>query len=487
MSFLDKKLSGMLHLAQREANVRQSMDTQLKEQAIALYHANVAIANSLKMAERRKEELEFLNVLAHQIVSDSTYEEVLVKLLDLFASTFKATFALVLLTHERKIISNPTHTWCQSQQANDCIQEGKEAIAFLSTVVIQQDNEWQLKPYLSSDGNRQVGRLFIHLSDNHVRGHLVCFDLARTELNMDFLTILNTARDLVISGLKRRLFEVKVVKRNQLLQDSMADLERLQAKLIHSEKMASLGQLAAGVAHEINNPVGFISANSDILKEYVSDLEQCVKKLRDVCLDRSSSSEAFTRIYQQYELDYILSDMHDILAANHDGLGRIKDIVSGLSTFSHPGELKKGPVCLADCIKISLQLVANQLKYLHVVENTLPEVLPAIHGNVGQLQQVFVILMVNAMHAMPEGGTLTFAHALDETSLTLIISDTGCGIAPEHLSQIFTPFFTTKPVGSGTGLGLSITHSILEAHNATISVKSELGSGTEFHLRFKLL
>lgn len=488
MSSLENQIDVLQRRAAREKKARKLAEEQLENYSRRIYQTNLSLAHSLDVAEWRQQELEFLNEMAKQIVLDNSPEVLLNNILPLLGLFVEASLGMAFPSTSEKILPSSTKPWGLDSQSDLFVQQCADIATFLSEQSMPDNNQWQLvQSDLLQTNQASSALLLININTRNVDGYLICFDLVKTELTVGFFSTLNTARDLLISGLRRRQYEAKIIKRNEQLQESIADLERVQTQLIHSEKMASLGQLAAGVAHEINNPIGFIKANSEMLAEYVRDLENCTQMLRTRSQEKALSGDNVSSIFAQFDIDYIIPDMFDILEANSDGVSRIKTIVSGLGSFSHPGEQKKIPICLASCIRLSLKLVANELKYKHVVDNQLPEELPMIVANQGQLQQVFVILIINAVHAMPDGGTLTFSHSIDVGSVTLTIADTGCGIRPEDLNQIFTPFFTTKPVGSGTGLGLSITHAILEGHEATVNVESEVGKGTRFHLTFNTI
>lgn len=483
MLSVDKQIEVLQRKAEREKKARQLAEEQLEEYSRKIYQANVCLAASLQDAESRHQELEFLNEIAKQIVIDNSLEALFKCVLPLVSTFVDAKLGLVFPLDKNVLAAHHIEAWYQPDEIDGLVPNSDAVIKVLNKEAISIKNHWHQH---AGDKTHKDSLLNITLNIDTKTEYLLYFTLKSTGLNTGSLNALNTATDLLTSGLRRREYAAKIIKRNLQLQESITNVEKIQTQLIHSEKMASLGQLAAGVAHEINNPIGFINANSDMLNGYTSDVEKCIELLRCECAKQTLDSEAFAKITQQFELDYILTGMHEILEENQDGIRRVMGIVSGLSTFSHPGEQDTSSICISACIQRSLQLVANELKYKHVVDNQLPAILPSIQGNLGQLQQVFVILIINAVQAMSDGGTLTIYHTCDASTLTLSIADTGYGISPENIHKIFTPFFTTKPVGSGTGLGLSITHAILEAHDAVISVDSEVGRGTRFHLTFNI-
>lgn len=266
------------------------------------------------------------------------------------------------------------------------------------------------------------------------------------------------------------------------------ELESTHQQLIRSEKLASIGQLAAGVAHEINNPVGFVISNLDTVKEYFQSLEKFIslhQELTSVFQEQQLSElqqgiwQQIQQFEQQEDITYLLEDISDIFSESSEGLDRVKDIVAGLKTFAHAGKKEHEAIDINECLTSTLKLVNNEIKYSAKVDINFEDVLP-INGNQSELTQVFTNLLVNAGHACDGEGVITVSTLQVDNVIQITISDTGSGIPAEHLDSIFDPFFTTKPVGKGTGLGLSISQSIIEKHLGTITVQSIQNQGTTF-------
>lgn len=265
-----------------------------------------------------------------------------------------------------------------------------------------------------------------------------------------------------------------------------ADLKASQVQLVQSEKMASLGTMAAGVAHEINNPIGFVKNNVCVLREYMDVLVPLLEDYQALAQEQSENNPALLKQIEERlageKLDYLLKDISPLLDDTTEGTERVSNIVAGLKSFARLDESEEKLFDLNECIETTLRMVWNELKYKCKVHKKLAE-LPQVFGNPGQINQVIMNLLVNAAQAIPVEGDITIETQCQDRQVLLRISDTGEGIDPDYLDKIFTPFFTSKAVGKGTGLGLSISHGIVEKHGGTIEVKSEVGIGTLFTVR----
>jgi two-component system NtrC family sensor kinase len=271
--------------------------------------------------------------------------------------------------------------------------------------------------------------------------------------------------------------------------NDITERTKLEEQLLVSSKLAGIGELAAGIAHEINNPIGFVASNTRTLRRYVSDLVELVgqyHKLKDVLTAGEAANELIGRIEaleHKLDVDYLLDDMESLVAENRDGLDRVVQILRDLKAFSRADEDAPGPVNLNEVIDEALTLARNEIKYKAEVRTELGE-LPPIPGHPGQLSQVFINMLVNAAHAIEQKGTITITTRADGDRIVATVSDTGCGMTPEVQRRIFDPFFTTKDRGKGTGLGLSIALEIVQNHGGTIDVESTPGQGTTFTLTF---
>jgi len=269
------------------------------------------------------------------------------------------------------------------------------------------------------------------------------------------------------------------------LQETNRKLEEAHHQLLQSEKMASIGQLAAGVAHELNNPIGFVHSNLGSLAGYVDDLLRIDAAFTEVEANPGpSSAEALARVRALKDAcdhDFLVSDLRQLIAESREGLDRVRKIVQDLKDFSRVGDTGWQWAELHKGLDSTLNIVWNELKYKAEVVRQYGE-LPEIRCIPSQLNQVFMNLLVNAAQAIEERGHITIRSGHAEDRVWVEVEDDGKGIPPENLQRIFEPFFTTKPVGKGTGLGLSLSWGIVQRHQGTLDVRSECGRGTTFRV-----
>lgn len=298
--------------------------------------------------------------------------------------------------------------------------------------------------------------------------------LARVRLHLE----LKQARD--------RLSEENIRLEEKILERTRA-LETTQNQILQAEKMAALGLLAAGVAHELNNPIGFVTSNLGTLSKYVDDYMQVIEMAQN-CLKSvadPSAGKPFEKILMEKDLDYLNQDTRDLLAESKDGMERMRRIVADLRAFSRTDEQvwKRSDLHLG--LESTLNLVWNEIKYkAEVIKDY--DILPEVNCEPSQINQVFMNLLVNAAHAIESKGKITIVTRKIGDTVVIEISDTGRGIPPENLNRIFEPFFTTKPVGKGTGLGLSLAYGIIQRHQGALTVESTVGVGTTFRIQLPI-
>ena len=268
------------------------------------------------------------------------------------------------------------------------------------------------------------------------------------------------------------------------LRQAFEELKRTQEQLVQSEKMASIGQLAAGVAHEINNPIGYLHSNLGTLGQYVRDVFSVVDVYEAALanLVDPASREAIEHARKEADFSFLKEDLPHLLAESQEGIQRVRKIVQDLKYFAHAGDSEDWQwVDLRHSLERTLNIVRNELKYKAEVHQDYGDI-PEVRCLPGQLNQVFMNLLVNAAHAIDTNGQVSVRTGQAGEEVWVEISDTGCGMSPETIGRIFEPFFTTKPVGKGTGLGLSISYGIVNKHGGRIEVDSQVGRGTTFRV-----
>jgi two-component system NtrC family sensor kinase len=268
----------------------------------------------------------------------------------------------------------------------------------------------------------------------------------------------------LLEMLRRRWFE---------LAGKIREVADTQRQLLQSEKLASVGQLAAGVAHEINNPVGFVNSNLGTLKTYSATLLA-------LC-DASRAGQAGEADFAAADYDYLKKDLDALISESQEGLGRVRKIVADLKDFSRVDQAEWQEADLNAGIESTLNVVWHELKYKAQVVRDYGEV-PPVHCIPAQINQVVMNLLVNAAQSIEGNGTITVRSGCDEALAWIEIEDSGRGMSPEVQARIFEPFFTTKPVGKGTGLGLSLAYDIVRKHGGRITVRSEPGHGSCFRI-----
>jgi len=285
----------------------------------------------------------------------------------------------------------------------------------------------------------------------------------------------------------RDQLQILVAEKTREVTEAYEDLKQIHEQMLQQEKMASIGQLAAGVAHEINNPTGFIGSNLNTLQKYVVKLNEGIAFMEKAIMatDDFDVISQLKKMKRQLKFDFVLEDIEDLIGESKDGIERIAHIVRNLKSFSRVEDDTLKLTDLEECLEGSLSIAWNEIKYKAKV-NKQYEPLPQIPCLPQQLSQVFVNLLVNAAQAIEDQGIITVITRREDNWAVVEIADNGSGISPENLERIFNAFYTTKEVGKGTGLGLSICHDILEKHQGTITVTSKVGEGTCFTIKLPI-
>lgn len=283
---------------------------------------------------------------------------------------------------------------------------------------------------------------------------------------------------------ERRMAEAALQQEKEEQKALIKKLEEAHNFMLQSEKMASIGQLAAGVAHEINNPIGFVYSNLGTLEKYVQDTFRMLDAYEQA-EDEIVNKEVLQRLQEarkKLDITFLKEDLRALMNESKDGITRVKNIVQNLKDFSHVDTADAW--CFSDLhlgINSTLNIVNNEIKYKADVIREYGDI-PEVECLSSQLNQVIMNLLVNASHAIEERGTITVRTGQQGEEVWVEVEDTGKGIPPEHIQKIFDPFFTTKPIGQGTGLGLSLSYGIIQKHHGRLEVTSVVGKGTTFRI-----
>ncbi len=282
-------------------------------------------------------------------------------------------------------------------------------------------------------------------------------------------------------------YKADLEARNAELAKSKAELEALQSQIIHNEKMASLGKLSAGIAHEINNPIAFISGNLELLDGSIKDLLCLVDLFEQTAPEAAIPHSPVAEFKSKINYSFMVQDLEGAIKDCREGVDRVREIVKNLRTFSRLDEADVKLTDIHEGIESTVRILSRYFTSGKIKLVKEYGDVPLVEAHSAQLNQVWMNLLVNAAQAIGlEQGEVRVATAVNEGKLVVSISDTGKGIDPGTMNKIFDPFFTTKPVGEGTGLGLSISFGIVQRHNGKIEAESEHGKGTTFRVSLPL-
>ena len=445
------------------------------------------------------EDSSLLVVVAKDVGNERQVEDTLERTLSQLRATLESTGNGILVIDWHGHITSMNRQFSAMWSIPEALLLDRNDAAIMDSIVAQvveaEACQVRLQAVVDSIETEEIfrlkdGRVFEckslpqHLGENIV-GRVFGFDDITERTRAD--EALRESRDRLEERVRERTADLQAV--NSKLesekirqQELIRKLEEAQNQLLQSEKMASMGLLAAGVAHEINNPVGFVNSNLGTLQRYINNLLRLLGAYEQIeeSLDENVR-QAIRQIKIEIDAAYLREDINDLLTESLDGLMRVKRIVQDLKDFSHVDRAELELADLEKGLESTLNVVWNELKYKARVIKEYGHP-PAIECFPSQLNQVFMNLLINAAHAIENTGNITIRTGHDTAYVWVEVEDTGTGIGPENLGRIFEPFFTTKPVGKGTGLGLSLSYGIVNKHGGRIEVKSELGKGSCFRV-----
>ncbi|MCF7950356.1 MAG: GAF domain-containing protein [Spirochaetaceae bacterium] len=368
-------------------------------------------------------------------------------------------------------------------------KETLEAQGVQSVLIVPMMYEESLYGFIGLDSVRTARSW----SDEDVDSMRLLSGIVTHTLKRKELSIQRRKEQIELKELNSEL-EQRDRERREKLVDYVKRLNKANEMVVQQEKLASIGRLSAGIAHEINNPVGYIVSNITSLTEYIEVFfrlyERCVDLLSMVEAEGTQKMKELAieihELQEKEDFEFIREDVEALMVETTGGADRVKKIVTELKNFAHRDDSEKKPVNLSRLIERAMRVVHHEMKYTCEVQNEFAE-LPEIRARENQIMQVLINILVNAVHSLPEDDGLIRIYTFRDGHYAVIrIEDNGSGIEGEHLAHIFEPFYTTKDMGKGTGLGLSISLDIINDHGGTIDVSSTIGKGTTFDVKLPI-
>ncbi|OJF70953.1 histidine kinase [Alteromonas sp. V450] len=477
---LEARVNSLERQLKRQKIARKNAESFLETYSQDAYLANQALRKALKDSKQRERELLYLNRTASQLTLSNTNEgyvfsalESAVEFSDAFCGkAFSVKNGEVIVGNDSRVLLQEGG-WIDSPILADFLR------AETPLHMIESYSHWCVSA-VTPPGTEKESRL-LHFMHEMSKEEFTWLVLLTKDDNLkeEMLYILDTTKHYLNIASRYQRKKTELNRRQRELRNVKKDRDSLEEKLVSADKMAMLGQLAAGIAHEINNPIGYVRSNTVVAKEIFSDYQRALEEIENLCCQAGGELEAhFKALEKRFSLKDSAIEIAEMFDESHEGIERIIEIVKALRSFSYPGSGKHVEISAIEAMNTAIKLTNNLHRYRNAVQFSVPEKDAFFIGNAGQIQQVLVNFLTNAIHATPQGKGITLKIMEGEKSVSLIIEDEGVGMSKETLGKIFTPFFTTKPPGEGTGLGMSISLTIVEEHNGSIDIRSVEGEGT---------
>lgn len=465
-----------------ERNKREESEALLTSRTLSLQSINEKLHEQYVNASMKNQEVEYLLKITNLELNDKSLQQLIHNFLDMSARlvSSEASFSFKCELVHKNIVPVSCVMFSNDKALEEINLSNflNEKFNLLLPFIETTD------PVVTNDFGDQIK--LVNMSYQYLNhGYLFPIVVDRNEKYLIWLTFTSpvdfTERtfDLICSGIHQIENILQKQKIRMRIFENYKKLKEIKSQLIQSEKMASIGTISAGIAHEINNPLSFVMTNFEVLKDYISSLMTYIDLLENMLPTSDLKS------YKNENVEYVLGDIPHLMSESLEGINRIKTIVNGLRVFSRADDGDLQLINVNTCVETSLKLVSNELRHKCKIHKNLLSKM-TIKASEGQLIQVLTNLLVNSVQAIESFGEISIETFDDNFNVTIIVKDSGQGISAENQKQLFTPFFTTKPTGHGTGLGLSISYGIIKKHHGNINVESVEGLGTIFTITLPL-
>jgi two-component system NtrC family sensor kinase len=480
----------------------KTLERQLKRQKVAranaewflesyssdAYSATQALRKALHESKKRERELIFLNRSASHLKSSDSGASFIFSAIESAVEFSDAYCGLAFITKAGKVTQgDDLKIWQIENGWVEASDFAKVILDELPLSVTEDYSQWCVNTVERPDNHEEA--YVLHFMQNLGNGEQAWLALLtkNSELDEEMLYVLDANKHYLQFGIGYRSSKHEIKHHKAALSSMEKDQRYLQEKLITADKMAMLGQLAAGIAHEINNPIGYVRSNTSVAGDIFKDYQSALSEIKVLCEDAGGEIESrYLALENTYSLKESAEAISEMFEESSEGIERIIDIVKALRGFSYPSGGKRVAINITEAINSALRITNNLHKYKNKVVFTPPENDIKILGNAGQIQQVLVNLLTNAIYATDEGKCIEFHVEALEKEAIITLRDEGKGMSKEVIGKMFTPFFTTKPPGDGTGLGMSISLTIIEEHGGQFEVTSEINKGTTIKVRLPL-
>lgn len=489
ISSLEARVNSLERQLKRQKIARKNAESFLESYSRDAYLSNQALRKALNASKRRERELLFLNRAASQLTNLQPGQSAILSALEAAVEFSGASCGKVFIKKENDYlvgddddVLTPENQWTHSPELAKLLKE------VLPTNIDEPYTHWCVTSVDRPD-TQQEARV-LHFMHEMPDGEYAWLVLLTPDdiLDEETLYVLDTTKHYLNFNSRYQSKKSKLNDKQVELSSIKKDKDALEEKLKNADKMAMLGQLVAGIAHEINNPISYVLSNTEVAKEIFDDYQKAISEIGKLCEEAGGAiNEKFREFEKGYSLKESANEIAEMFLESLEGIERIVDIIKALRSFSYSGSGKSVEINAVEAINSAIKLTTplHRFKNKVILENADNTI--CFRGNAGQIQQVLVNLLTNAIYATPDGKCIYLSVSKNEESVVLIVEDEGIGMPKGVLDKIFTPFFTTKPPGEGTGLGMSISMTIIEEHGGTIDISSKPGKGTCVTVSFPLV